>query len=249
MDLMVLAERGRVRGRRSGSGGVGSMLVGLVLGAVGCASAGAPPPVAATALPEPTPSGPAPSPASRLPPDAEVRRILDERLGEFGSRYGIVVGLVDATGRRVVGRGVFDVQDPRRVDGDTVFELGSISKVFTALLLAISVERGEVALDDPLQKHLPVGTTVPSREGRPITLRDLATHTSGLPRVPKNLVPADPEDPYANYSLEMLYAYLASAELESKPGSAYAYSNLGMALLARALIVRTNQTYAELVRT
>lgn len=236
-----------MRGWRSVGAWVVPVLVGLMLGGIACAGAGAPPPVAATA--EPAPGAATPSPASRLPADAEVQRILDERLGEFGSQYGIVVGLVDAAGRRVVGRGVFDAKDPRRVDGDTVFEMGSVTKLFTALLLAISVERGEVALDDSLVKHLPVGTTAPVRDGRQITLRDLATHTSGLPRVPQNLAPTDPEDPYANYSVEMLYAYLASAELESKPGSAYAYSNLGMALLARALMVRTNQTYAELVRT
>jgi D-alanyl-D-alanine-carboxypeptidase/D-alanyl-D-alanine-endopeptidase len=177
-----------------------------------------------------------------------VQRILDERLGGFAEYYGIVVGLVDASGRHVVSRGHLAQGDPRVPDGDTLFELGSITKVFTSLLLAIAVERGEVALDDPLVKHLPPGRTAPSVDGRPITLRDLATHTSGLPRVPKNLEPKDPNDPYAEYTVEMMYAYLASAELEQKPGTKYSYSNLGAALLARALMVRTHKTYAELVR-
>jgi CubicO group peptidase (beta-lactamase class C family) len=96
-------------------------------------------------------------------------------------------------------------------------------------------------------KHLPPGTAAPSVDGRQITLRDLATHTSGLPRIPSNLKPADPDDPYAGYTVEMLYAYLASAELARRPGTKYAYSNLGAALLARALMVRANETYAQLV--
>jgi D-alanyl-D-alanine-carboxypeptidase/D-alanyl-D-alanine-endopeptidase len=202
--------------------------------------------VAPAAAEAPPPA--AEAPVHQLPADDEVQRILDERLGEFAERYAIVVGLVDANGRRVVGRGHLTQGDARVPDGDTLFELGSITKVFTSLLLAIAAERGEVGLDDPLVKHLPPGTTAPSVDGRQITLRDLATHTSGLPRVPKNLKPKDPTDPYAGYTVEMMYAYLASAELEQKPGTKYSYSNLGAALLARALMVRTNKTYAELVR-
>lgn len=174
--------------------------------------------------------------------------MLDQRLGDLSDHYGIVVGVADASGRRVVGRGHFAQGDTRVPDGDTLFELGSITKVFTSLLLAISVERGELGFDDPLVKHLPPGTTAPSVEGRQITLRDLATHTSGLPREPPNLNPKDPDDPYANYTVEMMYAALARATLEHKPGTEFAYSNLGAALLARALMVRTNATFAELVR-
>jgi serine-type D-Ala-D-Ala carboxypeptidase/endopeptidase len=231
-------------------------LVGCSLACSGAArppeAATAPPAAeAAEAAPPATPvvaEAPAAAPAPSLLADAEVKRILDERLGGFAEDYSIAVGLVDASGPRVIGRGHLARGDARVPDGDTLFELGSVTKVFTALLLAVAVERGEVALDDPLVKHLPPGTKAPSVEGRPITLRDLATHTSGLPRVPKNLVPKDPSDPYAGYTVEMLYAYLASAELEQKPGTKYAYSNLGAALLARALMVRANKTYAELVR-
>jgi CubicO group peptidase (beta-lactamase class C family) len=180
--------------------------------------------------------------------DAEVQRILDERVGNLAEHYGIVVGLVDSSGRRVVKSGHFDQGDVRSVDGDTLFELGSITKVFTALLLELAVERGEVALDDPLVKHLPAGTRAPVVDGREITLRDLATHTSGLPRTPKNLVIKDINDPYADYTVEMLYEYLGTAELASKPGTRYAYSNLGFALLARALMVQGKRSFAELVR-
>jgi D-alanyl-D-alanine-carboxypeptidase/D-alanyl-D-alanine-endopeptidase len=218
-----------------------------------CSGGPRPPEVAVAPAVEPAATVEAAPTAAATPPpplrtNAEVQRILDDRLGDFAEYYGIVVGLVDAGGRRVISRGHLARGDERAPDGDTLFELGSITKVFTSLLLAISVERGEVGLDDPLVKHLPPGTTAPSVDGRPITLRDLATHTSGLPRVPKNLEPKDPKDPYAEYTVEMMYAYLAGAVLEQKPGTKYSYSNLGAALLARALMVRTNKTYAELVR-
>lgn len=192
-----------------------------------------------------TPAAPA---MSTSPSDADVQRILAERIGELGEHYGIVVGLVDASGRRVLSRGSFAKGNERALDGDTLFELGSISKVFTSLLLQIAVERGEMRLDDPLGRHLPAGTQVPSFNGRPITLHHLATHTSGLPRVPTNLTVKDANDPYADYTVENLYEFLASAELTREPGSEYAYSNLGAALLARALLVRTGKSYAELVR-
>jgi CubicO group peptidase (beta-lactamase class C family) len=177
-----------------------------------------------------------------------VGRILDERLGKLAGDYGIVVGLVDAGGRRVIGRGHLTRGDTRTPDGNTLFELGSITKVFTSLLLAIAVERGEVSLDDPLVHHMPPGTRAPSVDGRQITLRDLATHTSGLPPGPTIPTLKDPNDPYAGYTVEMLDAYLAGAKLRHKPGTEFSYSNLGAALLARALVVRTNKPFAELVR-
>jgi serine-type D-Ala-D-Ala carboxypeptidase/endopeptidase len=226
-----------------------AMVLGSVLGCSGVAAPGAKTPATPerpAAAPVETSAVPASAPDA-LPSDAQVQQILDARVGDFADQYGIVVGLVDAGGKRVVSRGSFSKESPRALDGDTLFELGSITKVFTALLLAIAVERGEVGLDDPVAKHLPPGTKVPSLNERSITLRDLATHTSGLPRVPKNLVSEDVDDPYAGYTVEMLYAYLATAELASEPGSKYAYSNLGAALLARALMVRTGKSYAELV--
>ena len=213
-----------------------------------CAASTPPPAVAPS---EPVAPAPAPSPAPpgrTLPSDTEVQRILDERVGPLGDYHGIVVGMLDAGGRRIVSRGSLAKGSERALDGDTLFELGSISKVFTALLLAISVERGEVGLDDPLAKHLRPGSTVPSFEGQAITLRQLATHTSGLPRVPTNLKARDPLDPYAEYSVDDLYEFLATYALTRAPGSRYEYSNLGAALLARALMVRTGKTYAELVR-
>src|SRR6202040_361766 len=100
---------------------------------------------------------------------------------------GIVVGVVDTNGRRVVAHRNLANSDPRTLDGDTIFEIGSISKVFTSLLLADMVNRKEVALDDAAAKYLPENVRMPERNGKAITLLDLSTHSSGLPPLPGNL--------------------------------------------------------------
>src|SRR5208283_4407870 len=125
----------------------------------------------------------------------------------------------------------FDKNDKRALDGDTVFEIGSITKVFTALLLADMAQRGEVALTDPVSKYLPKGVKMPGRNGHAIMLQDLATHTSGLPRLPSNMKPKDFMNPYADYTPELLYQFLSSYELPRDPGSKWEYSNLGAGLL------------------
>src|SRR5213075_2305597 len=101
--------------------------------------------------------------------DAEIRGMLAERIDVQQQGVGIVVGVIEPSGRRVVSYGTFGRDDKRPVDGDTVFEIGSVTKVFTSLLLADAVQRGEVALTDPVSKYLPKGTKVPERGGKQIT--------------------------------------------------------------------------------
>ena len=127
-----------------------------------------------------------PSDTSSLPATSDLQRIIDDRV-QSGRSTGIVAGVVLPDGTtRVAGSGD---DGGRRLDGDSVFEIGSITKTFTATLLAVMVHNDEVNLDDPVASLLPEGTSVPSRDGRQITLEDLATHTSGLPRNPANLDP------------------------------------------------------------
>ena len=126
-------------------------------------------------------------PNSPVPPDSEIRKILVERIDTFHQGVGIVVGVIEPQGRRVVAYGSLNQGDPRPLNGDTIFEIGSVTKVFTSLLLSDMVQRGEVALADPVAKYLPADVKVPERGGRVITLVDLSTHTSGLPRLPSNL--------------------------------------------------------------
>jgi D-alanyl-D-alanine-carboxypeptidase/D-alanyl-D-alanine-endopeptidase len=111
------------------------------------------------------------------------------------------------------------------------------------------VQRGEVALTDPVTKYLPAGVKVPEWRGRQITLQDLATHTSGLPRIPSNLAPKDPNNPYADYSVQQPYQFLSGYQLTRDIGAQYEYSNLGGGLLGHALPRRAGMDYEELVRT
>ena len=179
------------------------------------------------------------------PTDTEIHKVLRDRIGGQAG-IGIVVGVIDADGRRVVADGALD--DKKPLNGDTLFEIGSISKVFTSLLLADAVQRGEVALTDPVAKFLPADVKVSERGGKKITLQDLATHTSGLPRLPGNLLPADAANPYADYTAKQLYEFLATYKLPRDIGSQYEYSNLGGGFLGHALARRAGTSYETLLR-
>jgi CubicO group peptidase (beta-lactamase class C family) len=188
-------------------------------------------------------------PNSPVPPDSEIRKILVERVDTFHQGVGIVVGVIEPQGRRMVAYGSLNQGDPRPLNGDTIFEIGSATKVFTSLLLADMVQRGEVALTDAVAKYLPAEVKVPERGGRAITLVDLSTHTSGLPRMPSNFSPKDPANPYADYSVEQLYQFLSSYQLTRDIGSQFEYSNLGGGLLGQALAHRAGVDYEALVRS
>jgi D-alanyl-D-alanine-carboxypeptidase/D-alanyl-D-alanine-endopeptidase len=180
--------------------------------------------------------------------DADIRAILADRIDVQHQGVGIVVGVIDSTGRRVVAYGK-TAKDGKPVGADTVFEIGSITKVFTSLLLADMVKRGEVALTDPVSKYLPPDVKVPERGGKKITLVDLATHTSGLPYMPSNVHPKDPANPFADYTVAQLYEFLATVVLTHDIGSKYEYSNLGGGLLGHVLARRAGTDYETLVRT
>jgi D-alanyl-D-alanine-carboxypeptidase/D-alanyl-D-alanine-endopeptidase len=186
--------------------------------------------------------------SSQLPVDSELRRILSERIKGFEERVSITVGVIGPQGRRIVSKGAVGTNDSQPATGDTTYEVGSITKVFTALLLADMVEHHESALDDPVAAYLPRDVTVPTRAGRPITLADLATHRSGLPRMPSNFAPADPLNPYPDYSVERLYQFVSSYQLQREVDSAFEYSNLGAGLLGHALARRAGTSYETLLR-
>jgi D-alanyl-D-alanine-carboxypeptidase/D-alanyl-D-alanine-endopeptidase len=190
------------------------------------------------------------SPAqSPVPSNSEIRRILADRIDGAWKGVGIVVGVIEPKGTRVVAYGSLDQGDKRPLDGNTIFEIGSVTEVFTSLLLADMVQRGEVALADPVAKYLPAGVNVPEYRGRRITLEDLSTHTSGLPRLPSNLKPANPANPYADYSTERLYEFLSTYKMWRDVGSGFEYSNLGSGLLGHVLARRAGMSYEDLVTT
>jgi serine-type D-Ala-D-Ala carboxypeptidase/endopeptidase len=185
--------------------------------------------------------------ARTIPSDSEIRNILAERVDKYRQSPGIIVGVIEPQGRRIISYGKLAAGDPRSLNGDTVFEIGSITKVFTSLLLADMVERGEVELTDPVSKYVPSNVRLPERQDEQITLLDLATHTSGLPRMPSNIDPRDPSNPFADYSVTQLYAFLSSYQLSRDIGARFEYSNIGGALLGHALAQRAGLDYGSLV--
>jgi CubicO group peptidase (beta-lactamase class C family) len=173
----------------------------------------------------------------------EIREILVKRVDQQKQAAGIVVGVIEPNGRRVVAYGNLAKGDPRPVDGDTIFEIGSVTKVFTSLVLADMVNRKEVALDDPAAKYLSENVRMPERSGKSVTLLDLSTHSSGLLPLPSNLKPE------ADYSMEDLYQFLSGYTLPRDPGSEYEYSNLGAGLLGHLLACRAGTDYESLIRS
>ncbi|WP_187775640.1 serine hydrolase domain-containing protein [Luteimonas suaedae] len=180
-----------------------------------------------------------------VPSDDAIEALLADRMRHNG--VGMVVGVVDGQRRVVVAHGVSGAADGRPLDGETVFQLGSLTKVITGLLLADMTARGEVDLDEPVNELLPPeGTMI--EVARPITLRDLSTHTSGLPSMPGNFDIHGEPDPYAAYTVDQLWSFLSSYTPDRAPGKAYEYSNLGVSLLGWALALRLGTTYEALVK-
>ena len=175
----------------------------------------------------------------------DPQTLIDDRVGTRKAA-GIVVGTLDQTGKRIYSSGTTSAGGSEKPSGDTLFEIGSITKVFTSLLLADMIERGEVKAEDPVSRYLPDTAKVPSRNGKPITLLNLSMQNSGLPPLPSNLIPG--ENPYLEYGEEKLLAFLASYELLRDPGEKYEYSNLGVGLRGFALARRAHMSYAELVK-
>jgi serine-type D-Ala-D-Ala carboxypeptidase/endopeptidase len=171
--------------------------------------------------------------------DADIKAMLDRCVDAQRRAPGIVAGIINDKGTRLFSSG--------DVNGDTLFEIGSITKVFTGLLLQEMADSGEVKLDDPISKFLPATVKTPTRNGRQITLVDLATHTSGLPRLPENLAPSDADNPYADYTVAQLYDFLSHYELKRDIGAEYEYSNLGGGLLGHVLALRAGTDYETLV--
>jgi D-alanyl-D-alanine-carboxypeptidase/D-alanyl-D-alanine-endopeptidase len=183
-----------------------------------------------------------------IPSEARIREILVKRIDGLRRSVGIVVGIVDSHGRRVIAYGHLNQGDARPLGGETLFQIGSITKVFTSLLLADMAQRDEVALDDPVAKYLPSGVKAPERGGKQITLVDLATHTSGLPRLAANLRFRSAANPYADYTEADLYEFLSGYVLKRDVGAKYEYSNVGGGLLGLALSRRAGTDYGEFVR-
>ena len=176
-----------------------------------------------------------------------IRALLKQAVGVHENVAGMVAVTVDG---RDICQATFGSSGVPGValGSDTVFEIASITKVLTSLLLADMVQRGEVAFGDPVQKYLPASLKLHQR-GRPITLLDLASYTSGLPNMPDNMPPKwwSLPNPLADYTEGKLYEFLSSYAPEYEPGTRYEYANLGFGLLGVALAHRAGKSYEKLM--
>lgn len=182
--------------------------------------------------------------------EKEISDTLRERIDVGTTIKGIVVAVIDEKGTRFISYGKNNnTPDAKNVDENTLFEIGSITKAFTGILLAQAIERGEVSLDAPISKYLPANVKTPIRGGKEITLLDLTTHSSGLPSLPTNFKIKNPNNPYADYSVAEMYEFLGTYQLTRDIGSQYEYSNVGVGLLGHILSLRAKMSYENLVKT
>ena len=210
-------------------------------------------PLALTFTRQPSALAAAPIPADAFDPAippvsaADLQSVLDKDLAEAlktgqlapETGGGVSIAIVEHGVRRIFSYGA--------AKPDSIFEIGSITKTFTALILSQLVEQGKVKLDEPVRELLPPGT-VAKPSGDEITLLDLATQHSGLPRMPDNFAPADPANPYADYRASNLYAFLAKQGVGRPAKTDFLYSNLGFGLLGQALAVHSGLAYPDLLK-
>jgi D-alanyl-D-alanine-carboxypeptidase/D-alanyl-D-alanine-endopeptidase len=184
---------------------------------------------------------------AQSPTDAAIERILVERIDTAEQNVGIAVAVIENGVPRFVSYGHPALGDVRTVDEHTVFEIGSVTKLFTNVLLAEQVLAGKIDLDAPIVQYLPEGTVLPERGGKQITAFDLVTHSSGLPSVPPGLGADNPANPYAGYGAAPLAAFLRSYQLPRDIGAEFEYSNIGLALVAQAIEQVSGKSYASLL--
>ena len=176
-----------------------------------------------------------------------IRAFLQQRVEVEKRDVSIVVGIVDEHGSKVVSCGKLDNGTDEEVNGDTLFDIASITKPSTGLLLQDMIERGEMKLDDPEAKYLPPSVRMPTRNGKEITLLHLVTHTSGLPLIADNLNPKRVDNPFADYTVEELNAFLSGYQLTRDPGTKFEYSSLGMGLVGHVIALKAGTNYESLV--
>lgn len=195
----------------------------------------------------------------------EIKDGINVLLDSNRTNAAIVIGIVDRNGTQFYSNGKISNTNGTTVDKNTVFAIGSNTKVFTTTLLAEMVEDGLIKLNDPIDKYLPTYVMVPQYNGHKITIEDLATHTSGLPEFPSNYCPRfaisnaqtldDKVQRVRNltnctkdYTFSQLYQALSNTTITREPGSKYEYSTFGSGLLGRILTLKSNMSsYDELL--
>ena len=173
-------------------------------------------------------------------PTSPQYKNLEEEIDYIANQYlevGAMIGIINKQHERLIfSYGTKSVNNNEPPDANSVFEIGSITKTFTATLIADMYLKGNFS-DDTVGHYLPAEVTMPSKDGVEIRFIQLATHTSGIPRSPRGTghpyPPGyDPLNPYAAYTTAQVYDYLTNfCVLEFTPGTWWAYSNTGMGLI------------------
>jgi serine-type D-Ala-D-Ala carboxypeptidase/endopeptidase len=181
--------------------------------------------------------------------ESKIDRITQDYINHR-ENLALTIGVVEQGHHYIKGFGKFSDTDDSLPNAHTIYEIGSVTKLFTGIVLAKLVNDGTVDLDDPIRLYLPqevINQLNPAVQS--ITLRQLATHTSGLPRLPESFIAEiqDPSNPYLHYTAPEMYTDLAEITLLSEPGQKYEYSNFGMGLLGHLLNLKTSQPYEKLV--
>jgi serine-type D-Ala-D-Ala carboxypeptidase/endopeptidase len=207
------------------------------------------------------------NPTSTFKITNQIKGLINDLVDKNKTNAAIAIGFVDPNGTQFYGHGKLSNASNATVDQNTIFAIGSNTKVFTTILLSDMVNKGLIKLDDPIEKYLPSNVTVPSFKGHKITIEDLATHTSGLPEWPANYCPVfNPtkgQQPIndtiqnriseinctKNYTLDQLYKGLSNTTLSREPGSKFEYSTFGSALLGHILTLKSNMSsFDELLK-
>lgn len=166
---------------------------------------------------------------------------------EAGDMVGISIGYISPDGSvSYLSEGKIRKETNKKVDKNTIFEIGSVTKLFTALALVDLMDAKGISPHEPAENDLPAGFDLPKDGGQPITINHLLTHTSGLPRIPDNL--PNNSDPYASYTNSNFDQYLNDVELARKPGAEFQYSNSGMGLAGLILENQRDTSYAAIIK-
>ena len=168
--------------------------------------------------------------------------VLFNQVEEFMPNISMVIGIVSPNGTQVYSYGNISDENGTNVNGDSIFDIGSITKTFTTALLVDMVKRGLISLDDPIEKYLPDNVKVPAYNGHLITIENLATHTSGLPDFPAGW------NRNQSYTNEQVYNFLSNITLKSEPGMFANYSDFGMGILGHILAIDSGISYEKLVK-
>ncbi|MBG6132868.1 CubicO group peptidase (beta-lactamase class C family) [Aquimarina sp. EL_43] len=180
--------------------------------------------------------------AQKLPKNI---RVQTQKRIDNGYHLGTVIGIVDKTGTHYYGFGQMSLSDTNTPDENSFFEIASITKPFTTALLADLELKKEINIHDPIEIYLPVFKKVLANSTRKISLENLVTHTSGLPRNPSNTTTSD-SNRYKDYSVDDLNEFLSSYKIDSKTSS-YLYSNLAYLVLEHAIETKMKTSYESLI--